>query len=164
MRFDDKEFAEILEILKQALKGMGMKQEEIDELTCLHNIELPKNSLTENNIQKAIFIKQSANEKFSKENYNEAKELYSSAIILDGIDDHLLAVLYLNRSLTCLKMHRLQKNGNDRNLCRALSAAYQTVQLDSSWHKKKQSFIKNGFRFNQVRLINSCLLLFNELV
>ena len=83
-------------------------------MSCLH-IEQRDNLLTDNVYQKAISIKQSkANENFSKGDYNSAKEFYPSAIILKGIDDHLLAVLYLNRSLTCLKMHRLQKNGNDR--------------------------------------------------
>jgi hypothetical protein len=138
MRFDDKEFTDIMEILKPALKGIGMEQVEIDYLSCLHKIESPKKSSVDNN-NKAISIKQLANEKFNKEDFNSAKELYSSAIILDGIEDHLLAVLYCNRSLTYLKIHRLQKNGNEKDLCRALNDANQTVLLDPKWHKGKMT-------------------------
>jgi len=138
MKFDDREFTDIMKILKPALKGLGMEQIEIDYLSCLHNIESPKKSLVDNN-NEAILIKQSANEKFINKDYNSAKELYSSAIILEGIEDSLLAVLYCNRSLTYLKIHRLQKNGNDRDLCRALNDANQTVLLDPKWHKGKMT-------------------------
>jgi len=145
MKFDDKEFTDIMGILKPALKGLGMDQVEIDYLSCLDNIQSPKKSsvAVDNNNNQAISIKQSANKKFNEEDYNSAKELYSSAIILEGIEDHLLAVLYCNRSLTYLKIHRLQKNGNDRNLCRALNDANQTVLLDPKWHKGKMTLIKS---------------------
>jgi len=142
MKFDDKEFTDIMEILKPALKGLGMEQIEIDYLSCLHNIESPKKSLVDNN-NEAILIKQSANEKFINKDYNSAKELYSSAIILEGIEDSLLAVLYCNRSLTYLKIHRLQKNENDRDLCRALKDAKQTALLNPKWHKGKMTLIKS---------------------
>ena len=135
VRFNDEQLAELWNNTAMAMKAMGMRDKELDDLRFLieNSIKSSKKQqpLVEDCChQKADSIKILANEQFKNQDYSAAIELYSSAILLEGIEDNVLAVLYCNRSLAYLRLHMLMKSKSDKDLCKALNDAKQCIELD----------------------------------
>ena len=84
---------------------------------------------------KANLTKEQANEEFKRQNFENAIDLYSKAILSTELSDDL-AILNSNRSLCYLKLYTSSaKKIDQRNLMRALNDARMASELSPSWHK-----------------------------
>ncbi|KAI3630924.1 hypothetical protein MIR68_012359 [Amoeboaphelidium protococcarum] len=138
MSVSRKEFTEWFSKAKYALVQLGVGELEIDALRCRDALYQPPAKLVE--------LKALGNQAFRNKDFSKAIVFYTEALMVKGVDDFDLAVLYSNRSQARLSMlvnahdddtvKRESSSSNRKTLLKnAFSDAQQSVELCPEWWK-----------------------------
>ncbi|KAI3651640.1 hypothetical protein MP228_002943 [Amoeboaphelidium protococcarum] len=159
MSVSRKEFTEWFSKAKYALVQMGVGELEIDALRCRSVMYQPPAELVE--------LKALGNQAFRNKEFSKAIVFYTEALMVKGVDDFDLAVLYSNRSQTRLSMlanaqdgdvdKTVQRDSSDNNwktlLKNAMSDAQQSVELCPEWWK---AYCRLALVYQQMKQYSDC--------
>eukprot|EP01089_Gocevia_fonbrunei_P019518 TRINITY_DN6932_c0_g1_i4.p1 TRINITY_DN6932_c0_g1~~TRINITY_DN6932_c0_g1_i4.p1 ORF type:complete len:787 (-),score=151.84 TRINITY_DN6932_c0_g1_i4:1215-3575(-) len=137
---NNKEFDSHWNVLAEALLILGQSRDTLDKLKdskLAGGVEFKSSvqQINQQNISKAKELKDLGNKAFSAKNWTNALTLYTTALVLPGIPDQDMAVLYSNRSATHLNIFSDggKRGPQDNHLKSALSDAKEAKQLWSTW-------------------------------
>lgn len=145
------------EKVSNILVDMGDSKDELDELKCSLKSQQIIHIRNEN-IQKANQLKLEGNKHFSAKEYSKAISSYTEAIVLPGIPEHDLAVLYSNRSASYLERH-LHNKTDSEDIKSARKDAKNSKNLNPEWYK---AYLRLGRAYEALNKLDKAVKAFHK--
>lgn len=143
--------------MSNILVDMGDSKDELDELKCsLKSQQIIH--IQHENIQKANQLKLEGNKHFGAKEYSKAIASYTEAIVLPGIPDLDLAVLYSNRSASYLERHLHNKTNSD-DIKSARKDAKNSKNLNPDWYK---AYLRLGRAYEALNKLDDAIKAFHK--
>lgn len=135
--------------LKGILLFLGITDEELDDILHSHSSD-SKLYVLNTNVKKSVELKQEGNNLLKEQKFQKAATKYTDAIVLPGIPDEDLSILYSNRSLSYLKLGKYTE---------ALEDAKQSKRLNPDYIK---AYIRLGKAYEALRKYDKAVKNFDK--